>query len=145
MTTKIFGALMIISGGYLLGWVRSHQQKRRLGALKKLYSIAKNYEGNLSEYRDSALDYFESQGSFIQKLLMGEPQEGLLKEDSERFCSLINSLKKAAYQEALEQVRKYILDLAALISAMEEEGKTAGKALPLVTGAIGFLVAVFLF
>ena len=136
---------MIVSGGYLLGRVRTVQQKRRVSALKALHSDFEGYENALSEYRSSAEEYFEKLGESGQKICAAEPISGLTTEDMQRLKDLLQRLKKENYFDALELVRQYLSALSASISALEEEVKTAGKALPLVTGAIGFLVAVFLF
>ncbi len=145
MMMKIIGAVLIVSGGYLLGWIRIHQWNIRLRTLKKVCGLFECYLSDLSEYRTSVEEFFSNQEVFGQKLLGSDPIAGLTAEDLQRARECLNRLKRENYQESLRIVRKYIDQLKALIKALEEEAASSGKALPLVTGVIGFLIAVFLF
>ena len=145
MMMKIFGAVLIVSGGYLLGRVRTLQQNKRIKSLRKIRDGFEGFERKLSEYRVSAMEYFEKYGPLGEKICGDLPINGLILADRERLSILMETLKKSNYQDALENVRNYLKESSSLIKALEEEAESGGKALPLVTGTIGFLVAVFLF
>lgn len=145
MMMKIIGAALIVSGGYLLGWIRIHQWNIRLRNLKKVCELFECYLGELSEYRTSMKDFFSNQGDLGRELLGSDSIAGLSAEDLQRARACMERMKRENYQESLRIVRNYIDQLKALIKALEEEAGSSGKALPLVTGVIGFLIAVFLF
>ncbi|MBQ7094961.1 MAG: hypothetical protein IJN80_00700 [Clostridia bacterium] len=145
MMMKIIGAALIVSGGYLLGRIRIHQWNIRLKNLKRVCELFECYLGELSEYRTSVEEFFSNQGNFGKELLGDDSIMGLTAEDLQRARGCMERLKRENYQESLRIVRKYIDQLKALIKALEEEAGSSGKALPLVTGVIGFLIAVFLF
>ena len=142
---KIFGAALIVSGGYLLGRLRVVQWNRRLNVLGDIHELFKKYSAALAEYRLSPKDYFSEQGTLGIKILNGESIEGLCSEDQDQINKLVGRMKKESYQEVLAACRSYMCDQEILIKKIKEETGSSGKAMPLVTGAIGFLIAVFLF
>lgn len=145
MMMKIIGAALIVSGGYLLGKIRILQWNRRIKSLNEICGLFQRYLNDLSEYRASADEFFSKHGSLGKSILKAESIEGFTTEDFERLRSCTDRLKHENYQSSLSIVRQYIEQQKSLIKALEEETASSGKALPLVTGAIGLLVAVFLF
>ena len=145
MMMKIFGAVLIVSSGYILGRIRTLRWKQRLKALKELHDLILEYSGALAEFRLSFRDFLSDQGTMGRKILDGEGMDGLAEEDQVNLNDMIRMMKTTSFQEALSACRTYLSNQEILIQKIEEEVGSSGKAFPLVTGAFGFLVAVFLF
>ena len=128
-----------------MGRIRIDQIQKRMCFLKRIHDAFCGFEHALSEYRIPPMEYFEKNGVILEELFGEQKVDGLLLEDRERLSNVIDAVRKLGYQEALNQVRDYSKEITVLIKALEGEIATSGKALPLVTGTIGFLVAVFLF
>ena len=145
MMTKIFGAALIVSGGYLIGSVRVRQSKRRMEILVEIHGLLEHYFAELKEYRRSIDESFSSGGSLAVQLMNGEFPKGLLNEDRQMLTSLFQRLKVGSYKQSIAVTEETVQRLQSTIKKLKEEAASQGKALPLVTGAIGFLIAVLLF
>ncbi len=142
---KIWGGALIVSGGYLLGWVRVRQWKKRLKLLEEIYLLFEAYLQELRQYRRSLKEFFAEKGELAGKIFSGEMISGLLNEDQKRIQNVISQLKNSSFQKSIDVCDEYIREIGNTIKKMQEDTASQGKALPLVTGAIGFLVAVLLY
>ncbi len=145
MMMKIFGAVLIVSGGYLIGKIRTLQWSRRLNALTEIAELFREFDRNLREYRVSLMDSLQGKGELADAILSGTPIKGLLHEDHRKLESTVCQLKIGSYQESVAVSAAFLTYLDGTIRTLQEETVSSGKALPLVTGAIGLLIAVFLF
>ena len=145
MMMKIFGAALIVSGGYLLGKVRTFQWERRLRLLMMVQTLFKDYQRGLQEYRRSMNDCFEGKGELAEKILAGQPIKGLLHEDQIKIQKVVCQLKSSSFQQSIDAGRTFLNELEGTIKKIREDTASQGKALPLVTGSIGLLIAVLLF
>lgn len=145
MMVKNFGAALIVSGGYFIGWVRVRQWKQRLDLLKKVDALIRSYLDELKRNRRSLQDSLSDDDSTSQFILSGGVHKALLKEDQVLIGNLVNSLKNSSYQQSIVLVEEFLITLEKTIEKLQEEAASQGKALPLVTGAIGFLIAVLLY
>ncbi len=145
MMVKNFGAALIVSGGYFIGWVRVRQWKQRLDLLKKVDALIRSYLDELKRNRRSLQDSLSDDDSTSQFILSGGVHKALLKEDQVLIGNLVDSLKNSSYQQSIVLVEEFLITLEKTIEKLQEEAASQGKALPLVTGAIGFLIAVLLY
>ena len=142
---KNFGAVLIVSGGYFIGWVRVRQWKQRLDLLKKVDALIRAYFDELKRHRRSLQDSLSDNDSVAQVILSGGVHKALLKVDQLMIGNLVDSLKNSSYQQSIVLVEDFLSTLEKTIEKLQEETASQGKALPLVTGAIGFLIAVLLY
>ena len=73
MMMKIFGAVLIVSGGYLIGKIRTLQWSRRLNALTEIAELFREFDRNLREYRVSLMDSLQGKGELADAILSGTP------------------------------------------------------------------------
>ena len=144
MMTKIFGALLIVSGGYAMGRVACLNKKNRLTALKELDRLFQLFGNALREYRSTLEETFRQEGEIAQQILSGDLVKGLSQQDIQYLESTVSQLKMGTYRESVEANDAFLNYLGSAIKCLEEDAATTGKALPLVTGAVGLLVAVLL-
>ena len=142
---KNFGAVLIVSGGYFIGWVHVRQWKQRLDLLKKVDALIRAYFDELKRHRRSLQDSLSDNDSVAQVILSGGVHKALLKVDQLLIGNLVDSLKNSSYQQSIVLVEDFLSTLEKTIEKLQEETASQGKALPLVTGAIGFLIAVLLY
>ncbi len=145
MMMKIIGAVLIVSGGYFIGKVSTIQRRNRLVALRETEGLFRLYEQQMREYRKSLEEVLSGQGFLAEQILKGEAVKGFLSEDLKRLESTVSQLKMGTYSESMEANDSFLNYLTSVINQLEEETSTMGKAIPLVAGAIGLLVAVLLF
>ncbi len=145
MMIKIIGAALIVSGGYFIGKVATLQRINRLNALNEIYGLFCEYEVDLKEFRSSLDESLLKKGTVAQKIINFEKIDGLLSEDEKKLEATVNQLRMGTYQESIDANGAFIEYLSTVTKKLEEENATIGKALPLVFGAIGLLVAVLLF
>lgn len=145
MMTKIFGAALIVSGGYLIGSIRVRQKKCRMEILLEIHGLLEHYFSELKEYRSSIDESFSGRGILADRLLAGQFPKGLLNEDRQMLTSLFQQLKVGSYKQSITVTEEALQRLQSTANKLKEEAASQGKALPLVTGAIGFLIAVLLF
>lgn len=138
--TKIFGAVLIVSGGYLLGKVRTVQWEKRYKRIKETEKIFRDFEGELREYRQSWSEFTARHG-----ILLNIDSKELQAEDRAEFDCAIRKIQVASYRESMEICAALLEYLEHCSKKLEEDIATTGKALPLVGGAIGLLVSVLLF
>lgn len=145
MMMKIFGAVLIVSGGYLIGKLRTVQWQRRLKALCEIRELLVQYDRDLREFRRSVSDSLGNKGELAESLLENRPIKGLLQEDQSRLEMAFHCFKHGSFRESQEVSSEMLAYLEHVIKKMQEDIASSGKALPLVTGAIGLLIAVLLF
>ena len=141
MMTKIFGVVLIVSGGYFIGKLRTNHSKNRYENLKSIQTLFGEFNVELREYRRSWGEFEETHSAVSKSLkeceLMGE--EWLDIEET------IRKLQVGSFRESLEVSNALLERLNRRVKEMEEEIETTGRAFPLVTGAIALLVSVLLF
>lgn len=145
MMMKIFGAVLIVSGGYLLGKVHTVQSQKRLKLLQEIYALFELYHREMKQYRRSLNDCFANKGEIAERVLREEPIKGLWNEDQLKIFSVVRKIKNSSFQDSIEVCNTFLSELKNTIKKMQEDIASQGKALPLVTGAIGLLIAVLLF
>ncbi|MBQ8894251.1 MAG: hypothetical protein IJ043_07575 [Clostridia bacterium] len=145
MMMKIFGAVLIVSGGYAIGRIRTHQWEKRLRVLTEIKCLFEDYDRDLREFRRSIEDCFSSKGELAENLLYNRPIKGLLQEDMTRLETSVCRFKSGSFRDSLETNTELLEYLGHTVKKMQEDLASSGKALPLVTGAIGLLIAVLLF
>ncbi len=136
---------MIVSGGYLLGRIPGCQNKKRCKAIEEVIKLFQSFKHDLTEYRLSMQESFSKKGGVALELLNGCEIKGLLGEDQRLIEDAIQRLKNGSYRESTECVKALIDALNQTAENLKASEKTVGKALPLVTSIIGFLIAVLLF
>lgn len=144
MMMKNFGAVLIVSGGYFIGWVRVRQWRQRLILLEKIFALMTSYSADLKKYRRT-LEECLGDEPIGEIILSGGTHKSLLKEDQALIKEFIGQLKKSSYRESMALADDFLNTLEKTIKKLREETASQGKALPLVTGAIGFLIAVLLY
>lgn len=121
------------------------QWKQRLDLLKKVDALIRAYFDELKRHRRSLQDSLSDNDSVAQVILSGGVHKALLKVDQLLISNLVDSLKNSSYQQSIVLVEDFLSTLEKTIEKLQEETASQGKALPLVTGAIGFLIAVLLY
>lgn len=141
MMTKIFGAVLIVSGGYFLGRMRTSQMVSRRRILHQLNRMFSDFDSQLREYRRSWKEFLEDNQALHDLL----EHKLLLSEERVEINRFIEKIQAAPFRESVEVSSSILSYLKHQCEKIEEDIATTGKALPLVTGAIGLLVAVLLF
>ncbi len=141
MMTKIFGAVLIVSGGYLLGKVRTNQMRKRHRILQTITKNFREFDAQLREYRRSLQEFSADR---VDLLYLTE-DKALLQEERTEIEDAIKKMQVASFRESVEVSASILKYLEHQCKKLEEDIATTGKALPLVTGALGLLVAVLLF
>ncbi len=121
------------------------QWKQRLDLLKKIDALIRAYFDELKRHRRSLQDSLSDNDSVAQVILSGGVHKVLLKVDQLLIGNLVDSLKNSSYQQSIVLVEDFLSTLEKTIEKLQEETASQGKALPLVTGAIVFLIAVLLY
>lgn len=145
MIIRILGAVLIVSGSYLSGVVFSKQEKMHCSALRRLEEMFRKCDRLLREERMGLHEVFEQVEEPGTDLLNGKLPEGLNESEESKLLKTVAALQTLSYRECLSLLNEYIDDLHQSVAFSEKKNNTAGKALPLVTGALGFMLAVFLF
>jgi hypothetical protein len=144
MMAKIFGAVLIVSGSYLGGWLSTYRIKQRLKTIKEIGEFFSDFRKQLRDYRSSLEEVFDKYGTIGEKLAIQAPIRGLEESDLDRIYGSINHIKTAGFQASLEETERLLEYLDKVECQLSNDDKTKGKALPLTTGAIGLLVAILL-
>ena len=142
---RIFGAVLIVSGGYTVGWIRVRRMQRRLAILSEIHLAIKGYSSALKKERRSLEESLAQYETVSEILLNGKDHPDLSAEDKEMMRIFADRLKAASYQQALLVVDEFLGRLKDLTNKLQEVTASQGKAFPLLTGAIGFLIAVLLY
>ncbi len=145
MMMKIFGAVLIISGGFFAGHLKASEQKRRRIALAEIYRLMECYYFDLKKYRKTMRESLQGSGEMAQLLLEDKPIKGLFETDYAVFRQLNAQLKTASYQQSIVLLEKFLHSLQLNIQKLQEESGSQEKALPLITGMVGFLITVLIF
>lgn len=142
---KIFGAVLIISGGYLAGRLKVAGKKQRVKSLKELNRLTQQYFFDLKEYRKTMEESFRSAGSIANQLMEDKPIPGLMEEDLALFRQLKTQVRTASYEQSVAVVEEFLQSIRVKVKKIEEDSGSQEKALPLITGTVGFLVTVLMF
>lgn len=145
MMMKIFGVALIVSGGFLIGKLRSDHMASHLSAISGMAALFREFDGKLREHRCSFEDAFLNKSDLAMRILEQRPIDGLSKTEEEHLAEHLAVLKTASYREALEANQAFITQLDELEEVLIREQASAGKALPMVTATIGLFIAVMLF
>ncbi len=145
MMMKIFGAVLIVSGGFLIGKIRADQMMMRLCVLSDLAELFCCFDRELREQRRSINEVFSEKGILALQILERQPIQGLNHKEQQRLTEHLDCLRTASYRESLDKNKAFIAQLQEMIEALKREHSSGGKALPLVTSTIGLFVAVMLF
>lgn len=145
MMMKIFGAALIVSGGYLLGRLRTKQWEKRLKALQDVQNLFTEFDRGLREYRRSINEFLKDKGPLADEILNDRLIKDLIHEDQEKLSATVCRYRTGSFQESVEAGKEFLAYLDRTVAKIQEDIATSGKALPLVTGAIGLLVSVLLF
>ena len=136
---------MIVSSGYLLGKVRTDQWKKRVKALLILQELFKDFDQELRSYRKTIQESFAEKGEIAKNVLSDIPISGLVEEDRMKLHTAILNIKNSSFRESVAANQDLLNYLEHTIKKLQEDTASSGKALPIVTGAIGLLIAVLLF
>ncbi len=113
--------------------------------LEKIFSLMSSFSADLKQYRRTLEESLDNDDTITEIILSGGAHKSLLKEDQALIKALIEQLKKSSYRESITLVDDFLNTLEKIIKELREETASQGKALPIVTGAIGFLIAVLLY
>jgi hypothetical protein len=145
MMMKLFGAALIVSGGYLLGKFKTSQWNKRLKLLREVQDLFTSFDRSMREYRQSINEFLKDRGLLANDILNDQPIKGLLQEDQQKLTAAVCCYRTGSYRESIEVGSEFLAYLNHAIVKTQEDITTSGKAIPLVTGAIGLLVSVLLF
>lgn len=144
MMMKIFGVLLIVSGGILMGWIPANQNKKRKEKLNLIKEILESFLVELKERRIPMREFLSDNPRYEGVLNKPEEIRFLLKEDVEMLNNTFEKLKISPHQQSVSLCEKQINELSLIIQGLSDYEKKTGKALPMVTGTIGLLLAVLL-
>ena len=105
----------------------------------------RSFDTELRELRRSPEDVLRGKGELAERILNHQPIKGLNQQDSEQLEGHIGRLRADSFQEAVAANRDYVAQLDKTVEKLQQDEASAGKAFPLVTGAIGVIIAVMLF
>ena len=142
---KIFGAVLIVSGGFFIGKIWVSKWSLRLKVLTEITELFRSFDTELRELRRSPEDVLRGKGELAERILNHQPIKGLNQQDSEQLEGHIGRLRADSFQEAVAANRDYVAQLDKTVEKLQQDEASAGKAFPLVTGAIGVIIAVMLF
>ena len=145
MMMKIFGAVLIVSGGFLMGKVRAVRLEQRLTALETVENLFRSFDTELRELRRSPEEFFRGKGEVAENILERRPIKGLLQEDLQQLEGVLGKLHAGSFRESIAANEDYLNDLEKTIGKLREETASSAKALPLVTASVGLITAVMLF
>ncbi len=145
MITKIFGAALIVSGGYLLGWVYTYQRRKRMETLIAIRQIFSDFDQGLREYRQSLDEALANSGMLGDAILNHTPISQIDQNDREVIDRAIQKITNSGYSDSISISKELLNTLDERIKKLSMDNQNGGKSLPLVTGSVGLLVAVLLF
>ncbi len=138
---KIFGVVLIVSGSVMMGWVPSNSQRKRLERLIYIRDCFDMFYSELKHERRSIETYFSEKHNFLEE----DANKWLLKEERDIIIEAIEKIKSDSYHDALNRCGAVVDQLSDRIDDLKKAEDKNGKARPLVTGALGLLLAVLLF
>lgn len=124
-----------------MGWVPSNGQRKRLERLIYIRDCFDLFYTELKHERRSIESYFSEEHNFLDD----DANQWLLKEERDIIIEAIEKIKSDSYQDALNRCGTVIDQLSDKIENLKKTEEKSGKARPLVTGALGLLLAVLLF
>lgn len=124
-----------------MGWVPSNGQRKRLERLIYIRDCFDLFYTELKYERRSIESYFSEEHNFLDD----DANQWLLKEERDIIIEAIEKIKSDSYQDALNRCGTVIDQLSDKIENLKKTEEKSGKARPLVTGALGLLLAVLLF
>ncbi len=145
MITKIFGAALIVSGGYLLGWVYTYQKRKRMETLIALRQIFFEFDQGLREYRHPLDKTLANSGMLGNALLNHTPISWIDQDDREVIDRAMQQISNSGYSDSVSISKELLNTLDERIKKLSMDNQRGGKSLPLVSGSAGLLVAVLLF
>lgn len=141
MMIKIFGVLLIVSGSVVMGWVPSDSQRKRLERLIYIRNCLASFYRDLKQERRSIDSFFSEGADFLEE----EANKWLLSEEQDIIRGMVAKIKTDSYSDALNRCGALVDQLSERIEDLQKTEEKNGKARPLVTGALGLLLAVLLF
>ncbi len=138
---KIFGVVLIVSGSAMMGWIPSNGQRKRLERLIYIRDCFASFHTELKHQRRSIETYFSEN----HNLLEDDVNKWLSKEERELIIATMEKIKSDSYNDALIRCSSVIEQLSGMIDDLKKAEDKNGRARPLVTGALGLLLAVLLF
>lgn len=138
---KIFGVVLIVSGSVMIGWIPSNSQRKRLERLIYIRDGFASFQTELKHQRCSLETYFSENHNFLED----DANQWLSNEERGLIVSTMEKMKSDSYNDALIRCGSVIDQLTAMIDELKKAEDKNGKARPLVTGALGLLLAVLLF
>ena len=138
---KIFGVVLIVSGSIIMGWVPSNSQRKRLDRLFQIKEHLDLFYTELKYERRSIGTYFSERDRFMDD----DANKWLSDEDRNMIFDAVEKIKLDSYNDALNRCGLLIEQLSGMIDHLKKAEEKNGKARPLVTGALGLLLAVLLF
>lgn len=138
---KIFGVALIVSGSVIMGWAPSNCQRKRLECLVKIKERFDLFYTELKYERRSIQTYFSERDP-----LMNEEVNKWLSDEERNFIfDAVEKIKSDSYNDAVDRCGAVVEQLSGMIDHLKKTEEMNGKARPLVTGALGLLLAVLLF
>lgn len=138
---EIFGVVLIVSGSVMLGWVPSNEQRKRLEQLIHIRNVFDLFYTELKHERRSIESYFSEKHNFLED----DANKWLSAEERNLIFETVEKIKSDSYNDALNRCGTVIDQLSIMIDRLKKTEDKNGKARPLVTGALGLLLAVLLF
>ncbi len=145
MMMKIFGAALIVSGGFFIGKLHNKLARQRLEALTQVQELFEAFYAQLRDFRRGADDFFVQYGGVGKKLCSGEEIVGLRDVDQSQLNGVLCQVRSASYQESLGAVADYCNRLEQQIKSLREELQTTGRAISVMSCAAALLMAIVLF
>lgn len=138
---KIFGVALIVSGSATIGWALSSHQEKRLKRLEYIKDCFELFQKELKKERRSIDAFLNEKGNFLKD----DANKFLSKEQCDSIIETIEKIRVDSYEEALNRCDATLIWLTAAIDELKKVEDKNGKARPLVTGALGLLLAILLF
>lgn len=129
----------------MLGKIKVNRDKKRLEVLVNIYELIDSYYKDLKQYRKSIRESFSGRGLIADEILEGRLPSVLLSEERSMLDSFMSKLKLCSYKESIDLTDALLRKMHGVIVDLKEKVASHGKALPLVTGMIAFLIAILLF
>lgn len=136
MTMKIIGAVMIVSGFFFGGrsYVSALQKKKT--ACDRLHAMLAEFKTALHEKRCSFKEYMDR----LEPSVMADADRDI----ADSVMRFSEHIKAASYEESCREAEVLCESVESRCSQYMNELSSKEKAIPIVAGTIGVLVAVLL-
>ena len=141
---KIFGAVLIVSGGFLIGRIKTAGLLLRLKVLCEISELFHSFDSELRTFRRSPSEFLKDGSPLAKQIFDHQPIKGLSREDNELLQGHLCQLQTGTYREAISANQVFLDHLDGTVKKLQQENASMGKALPLVTGTVGLFIAVML-